>query len=394
MKKQDLKGNSVICAFPWEMYSVDAGFGWWRPCPRIDYQKLNDHNFNNHERLIELRQNLRKGKKDSLCYKCWTDEENGVKSYRQVLKQDRVHPLAHLDKIEAPKILEIKFHNHCNLKCVFCSSNCSSLWEKELPIEEKQKGLIRGAQVRKNLIGHFIKNYEKIPVIQIFGGEPVLHKEFFDIVDILSKGKKSGGTKTLSFSTNLMFPPLLMGKFENAMEKVVESGHKLYLRVSIDGIGKRGEYLREGLDWQLFEKNLLSFRNRFASTPELGRVRCNIALNILNLTYLSEIMEYLKDQKLDWIEPHYNYVGKPDIFMMQTYGSRLQIPLERIKEQNFHSYQKYKDHVISLVHSMEHLNPNLQVIEQCREWLKAYDEKTGASFEEIFPDNTYMFESV
>ncbi len=374
------------------MYSADSGFGWWRPCPRIDYQPLNDTKFFNHDRLIELRKNLREGVKDKLCDRCWKDEERGVKSYRQVLAQD-VRPANYAtDYLAVPKIFEIKFSNLCNLKCVFCTNKCSSLWEKENPIELSEYGLMHGEEIGRELLGYLQTHYQKIKTIQIFGGEPVLHPEFSELVRILVDAPAEFEKKELSFSTNLFFTKDRRQKFLDQLEEVLGAGHKLYLRISVDGVAEQGEYLRTGLKWSIFHKNLLALRDVLVRYPGRGRVKCNIALNILNLTSLDTIMKYLFDHDLQWVEPHYNYVGKPEKFMMQSYGERLKKAIAIISAQNFYGYEKYKTHVIDLISSMTSLTPDMTAVEECKSWLSSYDQKTGKDFQSLFPLNSFMFE--
>ena len=382
--------KDVICTFPWEMYSIDTGFGVWRPCPRIDYLKVEDKEFNNHKRLIELRKNLRSGVKDPLCNKCWDDQEQGVKSYRQVLKVDHAPHNVESDKIRAPKIFEIKFSNLCNLKCVFCSSLCSSLWEQDIPVPSNQIGPIRGNELSSSCVDFFRSNFDDIEVIQIFGGEPLLHPEFYEIMDYILE-KKSSKMKTISFSTNFYFPKNVREKFERYCDKLLKQGHKFYLRISIDGVFEKGEYLRTGLKWENFDQNFKSFEEKFGQAENFGRLRCNIALNALNLLSLHEIMKYINDSKFDFIEPHYNYIGKPERFMMKSYGKKLAYAKEQILTQNFYSYEQYKKHVLELIDSIISLEPNHTSIADCKKWLIEYDGKTGKSFQSTFPENDYLF---
>jgi hypothetical protein len=190
-------GSSTICSFPWEMYSIDVGFGWWRPCPRIDYQKLDDSHFFNHERLKLLRKNLKSGVKDQLCERCWSDEKNGLKSYRQVLNQDRVPENIEQVEVDNPKIFEIKFQNFCNLKCLFCSRNCSSQWEEVQPFEDSELGSMRGNVALEASFDYLEKNMSKLRTVQVFGGEPVLHSEFPRLVEKLIQLAPEGGKNSV-----------------------------------------------------------------------------------------------------------------------------------------------------------------------------------------------------
>lgn len=383
--------SKTICTFPWEMYSIDTGFGWYRCCPRVPYQKLEDTDFANHDKLIQLRQDLRNGVKNSLCNDCWHAEDNGAKSYKQVLETDRFHKNFEQDKLQGHKILEVKFSNLCNLRCIFCGSGCSSLWENEQPLDEKEFGPLRGEMAAAAILDYADKNYKDIRMFQLFGGEPVLHKQFDDIFKLILSKPESDGQKEISFSTNLYYNETYRSKFENNIKECLNRGHKLYMRMSIDGIHQQGSYLREGLNWDLFERNMDSFMEQFHDWPNFGRLRCNIALNATNILYLDTIMQFLDNKGYYNVDPHYNYVSNPKYFYVQTYGRRLEKAIDIIKSQNYRIYGKYKDHVLSLLQSMTHLEPDLNTIAEGKEWLNNYDRRVNQDFLKLFPLNEYMF---
>ena len=166
------------------------------------------------------------------------------------------------------------------------------------------------------------------------------------------------------------------------------------MRISIDGLKEQGEYLRTGLDWNVFEKNLFSFTEKFLDYPNLGRIKCNIALNITNLVYLDRIMDYLHSNNFGSITPHYNYVGKPERFMLQSYGKKLSTARKIIEKQNFYTFNTYKEHVLSLIGSMEKIEPDMNAIKDCKEWIDQYDQGRTNKFLDLFPDNAYMFEGL
>lgn len=384
--------NKNICNFPWEMYSIDTGFGWYRTCPRSDYKKLDDLNFYNHSEIIRQRQELRNDIQCNTCWRCWDSENKGAKSYRQVLQTDKIPPNVQQDTIKSPKILEIKFSNLCNLKCVFCSSNCSSLWEIDDPIDPSRLGKYRGPEVGQAIVKFASDHYKNIETFQLFGGEPVLIKEFDQLFDLIISRPISEGKKTISFSTNMYYPESYRKRFEDRIQTVLDMGHSLYYRFSIDAVGKQGEYLREGLNWDRMERNLDSFMNKFHDHPNIGRTRCNIALNITNIVYLDTMMEFLHKKGWKNVEPHYNYVAKPEHFYVQSYGSRLTKAIEIIKEQNFYEFEKYKTHVLDLLKSMQHLPPDLKEIKNAKLWLDKYDTRTNNDFLRLFPRNRFMFD--
>lgn len=382
---------NTVCSFPWEMYSIDTGFGWYRTCPRNDYQKLTDLNFYNHEDILAQRKELRDNIQHSKCWRCWESENQGSKSYRQVLGTDTAPHNVDQTLIKAPKILEIKFSNLCNQRCIFCSSNCSSLWEAIDPVPEEKLGILRGPEVAKAILEFADRNYKDIKTFQMFGGEPVLVKEFDQIFDLVLRKPISDGYKTLSFSTNMYFNDNYRKNFEDKIERVLDLGHNLYFRFSIDALRERGEYLRENLVWDVMEKNLDSFMNKFHNHPNIGRMRCNIALNITNIVYLEEMMHFIHQKGWTNVEPHYNYVAKPEHFYVQSYGYRLNAAIDMIKQQNFYEHNKYKTHVLDLLGSMSHRPPVWEEIDSAKMWLDKYDARTGKNFLELFPRNRFMF---
>jgi len=380
-----------LCTFPWSMYSIDTGFGWWRSCPRAEYKKLEDFNFFNHEELIDQRKSLRNNIEHPTCIRCWDAENNSAKSYRQVLKQDKAHKYTPQDFVKVPEVLEIKFSNLCNLKCIMCSSNCSSLWETEQPIDPNKLGSFRGNIVSKKILEFSDRHYKDIKTFQLFGGEPVLHKEFDQIFDLLLSKPISEGSKIISFSTNMYYNDTIRTRFEDKIEAALDRGHQLFMRFSIDGMYNQGEYVRTGMNWNRFEKNLDSFMKRFQDRHNLGRMRCNIALNITNLLYLDKIMQFLAEKNYKNVQPHYNYVHKPEYFYLKTYGTRLNNAINIIKDQDYAGFESYKTHVLELTSSMAHLQPDLEMIQKGKIWLDKYDISSNKKFLDIFPLNGFMF---
>jgi len=385
-----MASKNTYCAFAVEEYSIDTEFGLYRPCPKTPYRKLEDVDFGNHADLVKLRQDLRNGVQNEWCNDCWYAENNGAKSYRQVLGRDYKHELIASDRL-VPSNIELKFSNLCNLRCIMCNSKCSSMWEDEQPITPDMLGPVRGKEVSEQILKYIDRHYDDIKIIRMFGGEPVLHKQFNDVFDLILS-KPEGTKKEISFSTNMYYNEAYRKRFEDNMMRCYEMGHKFFFRFSIDGVGDQGEYIRENMNWNKFEDNLHSFMEKFAHLPDFGRIRCNIALNVTNIVYLDKIMQYIDDLGYDIIEPHYNYVSNPSHFYVMTYGSRLNEALDIIYTQDYRRYSKYKKHVIELLESMTHMEPDLEAIQKGKEWLDKYDNRTGRNFLETFPLNKFMYD--
>ena len=129
---------STICAYPWTWFSFNVDYGMWRTCPRSPYKFFQTEDeakdFFNTKENKSIRRSLYNGIKHDNCVDCWTAEDKGGMSYRKTLKKNFAVDNAQDITVKAPKTIELKFSNLCNLKCVFCASVCSSLWEHETGI--------------------------------------------------------------------------------------------------------------------------------------------------------------------------------------------------------------------------------------------------------------------
>ena len=91
----------------------------------IRFMDIND--INRSKKWHKLQKDLIVGRKPAGCHKCYTDEDNGITSQRQVainMWGDDVHE-------PGIKSLELKLGAKCNLTCRTCSSDSSNKWLKE-----------------------------------------------------------------------------------------------------------------------------------------------------------------------------------------------------------------------------------------------------------------------
>ena len=397
-----IQNTDTICSYPWTWFSFNVDYGMWRVCPRSEYRWFANEqevsNFFNTTTQQNIRHDLYNGIRHNNCIDCYTAEDKGGMSYRKALKRDFEVPNAHSQIVDAPKVIELKFSNLCNLKCVFCASVCSSLWEHEvgLPryITKNQK--VSAEFMKKTIFEWLDKNMHNIDCIMYLGGEPAIQPEFYEIVELFLKHTPDKvGVKELTFSTNTYYPDAHRIRFENAIQKVLDAGHTIFPRISLDGIKQKQIYQRTNLKWENFEKNMLSFFNKFnLQTPGVTKIRANIALNILNLVYCEEIVQYLDSVGFGDVEPHYNYIVKPEMFYMRHWGNKLTKAIEIIEQQDFKKHTKYKDHIINMASSFTNLDPNHEHIAKTKNWIDEYDKKYNLNFKEIFPMNGYLFDEV
>ena len=394
------KQTDTACTHPWEWYSIDTGFGMWRICPRHKYQPIEDGNikFNNHEYLQELRQALLNGEKHPGCNDCWKAEAAGGKSYRKAFDAN-VWPEREVTTVKkrGPKWVEIKFSNLCNIRCLTCHPICSSLWEDAIGMPDDAKQCMnlnaKPADTTKKWFRWFKENYDDIDSIQLFGGEPVLHPDFYPLLDLILNAPKGSSRKQISYSTNGLWSTKFKNKHYKYVQALLDAGHTVFVRFSIDGVGAQGEYIRDNLDWKKFEKNFKEYFETFYGHERVTRMRCNVALSILNILSLDKICQWL-DANTPGVIPHYNFVSVPNKFYMLNWGRKLKVFKDIIARQDYGQYDEYKQHVLDMCEGYSNEEPNENAIKELKFFLDDYDLKKGVNHFDIFPLNKLLFHGV
>ena len=235
----------------------------------------------------EIRQAIREGEMPKNCEPCWQDERNGKKSKRQLyneIAEQRYGEINYDEEPDLPEDFQLILSNTCNLKCRSCNPNYSSKWVKEakdrkLPyIEETVKiGMNDSASKFWNEMDQWLPS---IRFLEVMGGDPLYMKEFRTFADKLIQDGISKDME-ITFSTN--------GTTVNRpfIENMLDNFKAVGFNVSIDGIGKRFEYLRHGANWKEVSDNLDWFHDLVI---ERGiSIGITITITALNVMYLDEL---------------------------------------------------------------------------------------------------------
>ena len=172
------------------------------------------------------------------CDHCRIPESNDLKSSRQD------HELEHknLERVE------IRFSNACNMACLHCSPEYSSLWAKKLNYSGPTLGLT-SEQVL--LICEDLKKIPTIRRIVLSGGEPLVNKNFYKCLEVLSEHSHAEDI-VLSFHTNLN--PGMSIDFDY-LNMVLQKFKESYMVVSVDG-GKDLYPIFRGGNWDILVNNI------------------------------------------------------------------------------------------------------------------------------------------
>ena len=250
----DLAGSYGLCCFSIYQNENNSFGKGMRP------SKAFNHPFMKSTRLAMLN-----NEEVSACNICYDWEKNGIESHRERMNirfseysflYDKTLSDGHINS--PPIYLDFRFGNLCNFKCRMCGSFASSSWSKEA----KFHGMMK--ETDPNHFDYWTDNEDfwedidqikkYIRVIYFAGGEPFVQEGHYKLLEFLVDNKCTD--IEISYNTNLSYD----GKFKKyKIEDLWEKFTKVVLWPSIEGFGEKAEYGRKGLNWKLFESNVLRF---------------------------------------------------------------------------------------------------------------------------------------
>ena len=159
------------------------------------------------------RREMLEGIKPKECDYCWNIEDNSTDFSDRIYKSSEPWSLPHLEDILKtkgekdfnPKYVEVSFSNVCNFKCSYCGPAFSSQWMDEIqqhgsyPTSTNFNNLDYLKSTDQMPIPHNKKNpyvdafwkwwpdlYKDLHTFRITGGEPLLAKDTFDVLDFIN----------------------------------------------------------------------------------------------------------------------------------------------------------------------------------------------------------------
>jgi radical SAM protein with 4Fe4S-binding SPASM domain len=253
MDAKKILTNKSFCVLPWTGFELEPS-GDIKNCI-ISKSKLGNIEEKNIESILygdenlKIKQQMLENKKPQNCAGCYLQEQDrknlsSISSRLYYTKE--IGPFVKntlYDEIENFSLhhVDLRWSNHCNQACVYCSPSYSSKWAQELGKEIKTS-----VESRKKVKEFVFKNIKKLKNVYLAGGEPLLMNENRDFLQLLLEENPSvnirvntnlGSTKTGVFD--------LLCKFKN-----------VHWTVSVETIEEQYEYVRYHGSWNNFLQNL------------------------------------------------------------------------------------------------------------------------------------------
>ena len=383
------------CILPWISLETTP-LGQVRPCclavgevPNIDLNKNTLEEAFRSPYMKSLRKAFSEDKRPGQCQRCWSEEKAGKKSKREYMLEKFKHVEVDYENLEGETLqfLDLKLGNICNLKCRICGSWSSSKWAQEEIAQHGKENIAsqwlkQGQWPRKSK--KFWEHVDSIlPDIKYFeftGGEPFLIKQHFDL---LERAAKLGYAKDIDihYNTNgTQYPKQL---------EVWKNFKHVQIAFSIDNVGERFEYERDGAKWATVNRNIKKFLALKEQGYPLSFQIC-VTWNVQNIFYMNDFLTWAKTCGIDDI--HFNLMHDPEEFSLSKLPKAMVSPLMLVLQKCQILHPQYKDQIISLKEfAMTSLNDdNANTGEALRKKLDQTDIQRGVVFAETHPEVAKM----
>ena len=260
------------------------------------------------------RREMLTGKRPKECDYCWAVEDNSDRFSDRIFKSAESWSAPHFDEIVNadwredfnPRYVEVAFSNTCNFKCSYCAPAFSSTWMEEIQKHGAYPTTDRFNDLKYNKFEDKmpIPNREHNPYVEAFwkwwpdlyhdlhtfritGGEPLLSKDTWKVLDYVLEQKEPNKNLNLAINSNLGVPDELIDRMIEKLKRIEDEDRvrELVIFTSVDTWGEQAEYIRNGLEFNRFWDNM----NKVLSS--LDRVVLTImstynALSVPNYTKL------------------------------------------------------------------------------------------------------------
>lgn len=337
--KQELNAKSCsLCLAKWTQVTLHLQTGMTHSCHHVPAHKIplkeiqqDPSALHNTNFKKEKRKQMLEGERPGECDYCWniedSDKDNKVYSDR-VMKSAEDWSYPYFDEIVNnpfnkninPKYLEVSFSNVCNFKCSYCMPEISSKWMEEIkqhgpyPTSTRFNNLDALKNENRVPIPHKDKNpyvdafwkwwpnlYPNLQVFRITGGEPLMTKNTFKVLDYIIENPNS--KLELNINSNLCVPDNLIDSLIEKVKRIQSEGmikeFKLY--TSCDAKGNKAEYIRNGLNYNQWFDNCYRILNEIPNSKLTNMA----TYNALSVTSYQEFMK-------DFIKLRYEFNTGPD----------------------------------------------------------------------------------
>jgi len=311
--------SDSMCGAKWYNATIWLGSGMTTSCHHPLPHKVsvedviaNPKALHNTPKKKAERKLMQEGKRPAGCEYCWKIEDVGRDNisdrvYKSFIYDDKdlqsAHALDYNQDVDL-KTLEIAFDRTCNLACSYCNPAFSTTWVKDIKKNGEYENLQsdgRNHYTHPHDSSQLYKFTETNPYIEAFfkwwesdlhrtldelritGGEPMMSGHLWKLLDWFKINKGASKTR-IAINSNLQCSTEDIYKL---LERADIAPIDIY--TSNESLGKQSEYIRDGLDWGVWSRNV----NLLATSGKIRGLHNMCTINALCLESLPEFLTYL-----------------------------------------------------------------------------------------------------
>lgn len=325
--------SKTFCRDPWSTLYIGAESDVRTCCSGFDVLGyLKDDSLENilhNDKAKEIRAAVLRGEWTDNCRVCKELEDSGIRSYRATYTSDEEQLKIKNDpNYYAPTMLDIRWNDTCQLACNYCGPRFSSAWARlqnvDLGIDRFHYG---------DTLEWLKQNRDKINVVTLLGGEPLLIKDNLPLLEIIENKNVD-----MHITTNLS-----MDIEKSKIFQALHEFNNITWQVSFENVGERFEYVRYGAAWDQFHKNILLLKEYRKERNWKIDARCNY--NIYSAFDLDNFYDYLTEHELGVRWGKLQYPEELDVFTHNKSVKNLAvIEIENVlsKYDNYRNDPKYE----------------------------------------------------
>jgi len=378
-----------------------------------------------------IRQQMLDGIRPPECEYCWRVEDAAIKQKQEIFS-DRVIKSGNqwaspyfnecldagsIDNID-PSYVEVSFSNVCNFKCAYCAPHISSKWMEEIKefgpynttfkfndldhINENNKLPIPNSEDNPYVEAFWKwwpELYPKLHTFRITGGEPLLTKNTFKVLDWIIENPQPN--LNLAINSNLCVPQKNFDQFIEKAKIIQDKKHinRFELFTSAEAHDKKAEYIRTGLNYNEWFDNC----DRFLSEVPNSKIVVMATYNLLSITsfkrFLIDIMDLKRKHGTHKMNIDIPYLNHPRFLSIEIatpdflHYIEEQVEFMKNYSELFHSYEidrieRIKNMFEAKSNESTHFQKDFVI------FVDEYDRRRGTKFLEIFPEMESFYKTI
>ena len=431
--------SASFCAAKWYNATIWLGSGQTTSCHHppahaIDPEaiKTNPRAIHNTEQKKQDRQMMQQGLRPAGCEYCWKIEDMGTDAVSDRVYKSKIYPIKALDEAYHKdhtedvnlRTLEIAFDRTCQFACSYCNPAFSSSWVRDINQNGPYAGLVSDGRnhfthahdhsqlYRYGETNPYVEAFfawwetdlhKTLQELRITGGEPTMSGDLWKLIDWFKDNQGKSSTR-LAINSNLGMDRLRLLDF---IERVRDIPH-LEIYTSNESYGAQAEYIRDGLDYDLWMHNV----QELLEHDHIRAVHFMATINALCLDSLDKYLDQLVRLKKVYGTQRVNFTL--NILRFPSFQSALVLPehiksgyrnrlaawLSRHQDQDYMQEHEI-NHVLRLIDYLDTVKtPHSDAFEMpklhndFRQFYTQYDQRRGKNFLATFPALADWYQSL